>query len=124
MEMVIETDRLSKIYGRKGTYKALNEVSLNVRRGEIYAFLGLNGAGKTTMIRMLLGLIKPSSGQARLWGQPVSPAKYALWQKVGSLVETPSAYPDLTVTENLELVRRLRGLADPQAIERPWRSFS
>ena len=72
--------------------------------GEIYAFLGLNGAGKTTTIRMLLGMIRPSEGAAYLLGKPVHPDARALWAQVGYLVETPHAYPELTVRENLEVL--------------------
>lgn len=111
---MIQTEQLSKRYG---SVQALESVSLAVQRGEIYAFLGLNGAGKTTLIRILLGLVRPDQGTAFLAGERVSPARFELWRRVGSLVEIPYAYPDLTVRENLEVLRRLRGLA-PEAVER------
>jgi len=97
---------------------AVNDVSLNIRGGEIYGFLGLNGAGKTTTIRMLLGMIKPSEGSVTLFGTKVQCGQYKIWQRVGYLVETPHAYPDLTVRENLEIFRRLRQLKDTEAVEK------
>jgi ABC-2 type transport system ATP-binding protein len=97
---------------------AVNNLSLNIHRGEIYGFLGLNGAGKTTTIRMLLGMIQPSAGSASLFGTKVQPGEHSIWRRVGYLVETPHAYPDLTVRENLEIVRRLRKLNDAGTVEK------
>lgn len=114
-EYAITTEKLTRSYG---DLKAVDEVSLRVRRGEIYAFLGLNGAGKTTTIRMLLGMIKPSSGFAEVLGERVNSGSFELWKKVGCQVESAHAYPELTVFENLELHRRLRGMKDPQAVTR------
>jgi ABC-2 type transport system ATP-binding protein len=105
MTPVIETTNLTKHYG---DVRAVDGVSLRVERGEIYAFLGLNGAGKTTTIRMLLGMVKPTAGEARVLGQPVAAGRTQPWGAVGYLVETPHAYPELTVRENLEAMRRLR----------------
>jgi ABC-2 type transport system ATP-binding protein len=114
-DYAISADNLTKRYG---AIRAVDDVSLRVGRGEIYAFLGLNGAGKTTTIRMLLGMIRPSAGVAYLLGKPVHAESRELWAQVGYLVETPHAYPELTVRENLEVVRRLRGLRDVSAVER------
>lgn len=97
---------------------AVSDLSLNIRRGEIYGFLGLNGAGKTTTIRMLLGMIRPSAGAVSLFGMKVQPGQRAIWRRVGYLVETPHAYPDLSVRENLEIVRRWRRLDEAGAVER------
>lgn len=105
MDAVIKTENLSKHYGK---LIAVNNVSLHVRKGEIYGFLGLNGAGKTTTIRMLLGLIGPTTGNAWLNGIKVSPGNARMWNNVGYLVEIPNSYPNLTVRENLEIVRRMR----------------
>jgi ABC-2 type transport system ATP-binding protein len=95
-----------------GNFTAVDSISLNIRRGEIYGFLGLNGAGKTTTIRMLLGMIRPSAGSVSLFGQKVQPDRRSIWRRVGYLVEATHAYPDLTVLENLEIVRRWRKLDD------------
>jgi len=118
---VITTENLSKTYGKT---KAVREVSLSVNKGEIYGFLGLNGAGKTTTIRMLLGMIKPGAGCAKINGRVVSAGSYSIWRDVGYMVESPNAYPDLTVFENLEIVRRLRGMEDKTATDRIIRRLS
>ena len=114
MEDVIRTEKLTKHYG---SVHAVENVSLQVRKGEIYGFLGLNGAGKTTTIRMLLGMIRPSAGSAFLWGRKVGPDSSDLWEKVGYIVETPSSYPELTVWENIEIMRRLRGIPDKKTVD-------
>jgi ABC-2 type transport system ATP-binding protein len=115
MAFAIETNGLSKSYG---DVRAVDSVSLRVKRGEIYGFLGLNGAGKTTTIRALLGMVRPSAGNVRVLGQAVGPNGRGPWAKVGHLVETPSSYPELTVRENLEIARRLHGRSDSRATPR------
>jgi ABC-2 type transport system ATP-binding protein len=97
---------------------AVDAVALRVEPGEIYAFLGRNGAGKTTTIRMLLGMVRPTAGHAQLLGVPVAADATALWRRVGHLVEAPSAWPELSVRENLELARRLHGVADAGTVDR------
>ena len=111
---VIQTESLSKSFGET---TAVDRVSINVREGEIYGFLGLNGAGKTTAIRLLLGMIKPDSGTISLFGKDTR-AGSPNWNEVGYLVETPYAYPNLTVRENLEVFHRLRGLKDKSQIDK------
>jgi ABC-2 type transport system ATP-binding protein len=107
MDDVIKTENLTKHYG---DVHAVSGISLNVRKSEIYGFLGLNGAGKTTTIRMLLGMIHPTSGSAFINGKRVYAGNNELWKHIGYLVEIPYSYPNLTVRENLEIVRRLRFL--------------
>ena len=115
MELAIETNGLSKFYK---DVRAVDSVDLRVKPGEIYGFLGLNGAGKTTTIRALLGMIHPSTGNVRVLGQAVGRNGQGPWAKVGHLVETPSAYPELTVRENLEIARRLHGISNSGATPR------
>jgi ABC-2 type transport system ATP-binding protein len=115
MNTAIETDHLVKQYRH---VTAVNDLSLRVMRGEIYAFLGLNGAGKTTTIRVLLGMVKPSAGEAWVLGTRIRPGERKPWQSVGYLVETPDAYPELSVRENLEAARRLRPGTPHQAVDR------
>jgi len=115
MNLAIETKDLVKRYG---DVTAVDHLSLRVTEGEIYAFLGLNGAGKTTTIRMLLGMIKPTSGTAYVLQTRVRLGSREPWASVGYLVETPHAYPELTVYENLEVARRLHPGTAPQAIDR------
>ena len=114
MDYVIETSNLSKLYG---DVQAVKDVSLQVKQGEIFGFLGLNGAGKTTTIRMLLGMIRPSEGNVKVLGQALGPGGRGPWAQVGHLVESPSAYPELTVKENLDIARRLYGLKNPKAVD-------
>ncbi len=110
---VVSVSELTKRYG---DLLAVDKVSLRVGRGEIYALLGLNGAGKSTTIRMLLGMVGPTGGAVSLFGTAVGPGARAVWSRVGYLVETPAAYPELTVRQNLEVVRRLRRLSDQRAV--------
>jgi ABC-type multidrug transport system ATPase subunit len=102
----IATHGLTKRYGDLAAVDALD---LTVQRGEIYGFLGRNGAGKTTTIRMVLGLIRPSAGEVEVLGRRVRPGTSDVFARVGYLVESASAYPNLTVRENLEVQRRLTG---------------
>jgi ABC-2 type transport system ATP-binding protein len=115
MTEIIRTNNISKHYE---DVKAVSDVSISVRKGEIYGFLGLNGAGKTTTIRMLLGMIKPTSGAAFINNEKVTSGNTELWRKVGSLVEIPFAYPELTVRENLEIFRRLRSLPERNSVDK------
>jgi len=112
MASVIRTENISKHYK---DVSAVSEVSINVEKGEIYGFLGLNGAGKTTTIRMLLGMINPTKGTAYLNEKKVSNNSPGLWRGVGALVEIPYSYPELSVRENLEILRRLHSIKDPNA---------
>jgi ABC-2 type transport system ATP-binding protein len=107
-ESAIRTSALTKRYG---DVLAVDGLDLDVRRGEVYGFLGRNGAGKTTTIRMLLGLVRPSRGVATLLGSQVRAGAHVLG-RVGCLVETATAYPNLTVRENLAIQRRLTGAPD------------
>ena len=113
MNWIIETENLGKRYG---DVTAVEGLSLRVAEGEIYTFLGLNGAGKTTTIRMLLGMIKPDGGSATVLGKRVRVGSREPWAGVGYLVETPHAYPELTVRENLEAARRLHPGTDKKAV--------
>jgi ABC-2 type transport system ATP-binding protein len=115
MTAVISACELTKRYR---DVVAVDRLSLNIQSGEIYGFLGLNGAGKTTTIRMLLGIIKPNTGTVSLFGDEILPGQRSVWGRVGYMVETPHAYPDLTVQENLEIVRRLRKMEDASAVTR------
>lgn len=104
MTNAISAQGLAKDFG--GVH-AVRKVDLEVRRGEIYGFLGRNGAGKTTTIRMLLGLIKPGAGTIRLLGSSLREDRAGVLARIGCFVESAAAYPNLTVLENLDLQRRL-----------------
>ena len=116
-EFAVATSGLTKRYGGASGVLAVDQVDLRVARGEIYAFLGLNGAGKSTTIRMLLGMIRPTAGHVELFGERVQPDAVGLWRRVGHLVETATAYPELSVRENLEVARRLAGIDVRSAVD-------
>lgn len=103
---------VSKRYGR---VVAVDDVTLEVQPGEVYAILGLNGAGKTTLIRMILGMVRATAGEIEFTQRRVTDR--AVWAQIGYLVEGPSAYPELTVRENLEVVRRLRKIHELSAVD-------
>ena len=114
MSYAIETNNLSKFYG---DVRALHQVNLRVKRGEIYGFLGLNGAGKTTTIRAHLGMIRPSEGNVKVLDQIIGPHGGGPWAQVGHLVESPAAYPEISVRENLDIARRLHGIKNPKVVD-------
>jgi ABC-2 type transport system ATP-binding protein len=118
-DLAVSTSGLTKRYG---DVLAVHRVDLRVARGEIYGFLGLNGAGKTTTIRLLLGMVRPTEGHAELLGVRVGSNPESLWRRVGHLVESATAYPELSVRENLDVARRLQAIDNPSvaglAIER------
>lgn len=103
-EFVVETTNLTKKF--KGT-PVVNQINLQIPKGSIYGFLGPNGAGKTTAIKLLLGLMKETSGSIRIFGKDIKREKIAILRKIGSLVESPSYYGNLTAKENLQLLQRI-----------------
>jgi ABC-type multidrug transport system ATPase subunit len=98
---VISTDRLVKRYGRLW---AVDGIDLDVRSGDIYGFLGANGSGKTTTVRMLLGLVLPTSGSIELFGERMPRAGRRVLPRVGALIEGPAHYGHLSGRENLSLL--------------------
>ncbi|RJE86345.1 ABC transporter ATP-binding protein [Paenibacillus sp. 1011MAR3C5] len=99
-----------------GEFHAVNNLSLEVKSGEIFGFLGLNGAGKTTTIKMLLSLLKPSSGNIYMLGSKIELGNHKLWNKVGYMEEA-TYYPGLTVMENLDISRRMQRIPDRRSID-------
>ena len=102
---------------RFGTFTAVNDISFDVARGEVFGFLGANGAGKTTAIRMLIGLLAPSAGTARVAGYDVASEAEQVKRNIGYMSQRFSLYEDLTVRENITLYGGIYGLSD-EAIER------
>jgi ABC-2 type transport system ATP-binding protein len=109
---VIQARHLSKSFGAQ---LAVDDVTLDVAPGEVFALLGPNGAGKTTTVRMLACLLAPSSGTAVVAGRDVAVDPDGVRERVGLLTETPGLYERLSAWENLLLFARLYGVADPQA---------
>ena len=110
---IIETKNLTKQYGSQ---KSVDGLTIHVKPGRIYGLLGRNGAGKTTTMKMLLGLTKPTSGEVKIWGKPLQGNEKELLPRIGSLIESPGFYPNLTGTENLEIFAALRGVSN-QAVK-------
>ncbi len=102
--------RAERISTALGGLTVLDDVSLNVGPSEIHALVGLNGAGKTTLMRILLGMLTPDRGTAHLTGVRVSAAGERVWSRVGHMLETPFAYPELTARENVYSSARLHGM--------------
>ena len=111
---IIETKNLTKQYGSQ---KSVADLNIHVKRGRIYGLLGRNGAGKTTTMKMLLGLTKPTSGEVKIWGKPLQGNEKKLLPRIGSLIESPGFYPNLTGTENLRIFATLRGVPNNHAIK-------
>lgn len=105
-EIVLQARNLSKQYGQR---MAVNNLNLEVQRGEIFGFLGPNGAGKTTMIRMALGLIAPTSGSVEVLGRNVATHRAEVLPRVGALVETPALYLYLSGRDNLRAIGSVLG---------------
>jgi len=106
MNYLIETIALTKRYKQQF---AVNAVNLKVKPGEIYGLLGRNGAGKTTTLKMLLRLTWPDSGEIKLFGNDYRAAVNTTYRRIGSMIETPGFYENLTASENLRILARLRG---------------
>ena len=108
MDYVIEADKLSKKFG---DFTAVNQISFEVKKGEIFGFLGANGAGKTTAIRMLNGLSRPTSGAAKVAGFDVYNEAEKIKQNIGYMSQKFSLYEDLTVKENIQFYGGIYGLS-------------
>jgi ABC-type multidrug transport system ATPase subunit len=112
-EYVIETELLTKKYG---DVIAVDQLSLRVPRGGVFGFLGPNGSGKTTTMGMLLGLVHPTSGDARIFGDPARHA--ATLRRVGAMVESPTFYPYLTGRANLRYFQGISEHSSPGEVDR------
>lgn len=113
-EFIIETRHLTKQYG---TQKSVSDLNIHVKKGRVYGLLGRNGAGKTTTMKMLLGLTEPTSGEIELWGKPLRGNEKEVLPRIGSLIEFPGFYPNLTATENLRIFAALRGVPSRHAVK-------
>jgi len=108
-DLAIDVKRLNKSFGDKHVVK---DFSLQVKRGEIYGFLGPNGSGKTTSIRMICGLLKPDSGSGQCLGHDVITETAAIKREVGYMTQRFSLWEDLSIRENLEFIARMYGMSD------------
>ncbi|MFT5711147.1 MAG: ABC-2 type transport system ATP-binding protein [Halioglobus sp.] len=114
-ELAVHCEKLCKKFG---DITAVNNVDLRIPRGQIYGFLGPNGSGKTTIIRMLCGLLTPTSGSASILGLSVPEQAEALRHKIGYMTQTFSLYDDLTVEENMRFIAKIYGMRRSAAKDR------
>lgn len=115
MEKVIVTDKLTRSFG---SFTAVNAISFDVRQGEIFGFLGANGAGKTTALKMLTGLLMPTSGSATIAGYDVRRSPEQVKQHIGYMSQKFSLYEDLTVRENIRFFGGIYGLTSKELREK------
>ncbi|HCW08753.1 MAG TPA: ABC transporter, partial [Cytophagales bacterium] len=120
-EIVIQTNQLTKQFGG---FIATNNITFEVYKGEIFGFLGANGAGKTTAMRMLCGLLTPSSGSARVAGFDVMTQPEKIKKSIGYMSQKFSLYEDLTVAENIQFFGGIYGLTNRQIKEKSEELFS
>jgi ABC-2 type transport system ATP-binding protein len=114
MMLAIQTQNLSKTFGRgTQTVQALKNIDLEVPTGQVFGFLGPNGAGKTTTIRVLMNLIRPTEGQANIFGHNVQTERQVL-KKVGAMVENPAFYGYMNGRDNLVVLARTAGVYNPE----------
>lgn len=106
---VIETNGLSKAFGSK---MAVDQLDMHVGQGDIYGFVGRNGAGKSTVMRMLAGLAAPTGGEVRVFG--MQPREASAGRRIGALIESPGLYGSMSATDNLMMKALALGLADPK----------
>ena len=107
MGAIVEVNNLSKSFGE---ISAVNDLSFTVEEGEVYGFLGQNGAGKSTSMRMMLTLITPTSGSIKIFGKELQPNRNEILKQVGAIIERPDLYKYLSAYDNLELFARLSGM--------------
>ena len=115
---ILETDRVSKDYS---AVRALDQVSIHVKRGEIYGLIGDNGAGKTTLLKALAGCIRPDGGEVRLFGCQGEKELERCRRRMGVMIETPGYFPELSVEKNVEYYRIMKGVPGKERTEQTLR---
>jgi len=113
-ELILQTEALTKQYGRR---KVVDDLSLSVERGDIFGFLGQNGAGKSTVIRMALGLVRPTRGRVLLFGHDMARHPLKALNSVGAIVEAPAFYENFSGYANLRMFAAMSGGAERKQIE-------
>ncbi|WCN36318.1 ABC transporter ATP-binding protein [Aneurinibacillus uraniidurans] len=114
MSYVVQTKHLTKAFHEK---EVVSNVTMTIKKGEIYGLLGANGAGKTTILKMITNLIKPTSGEIELFGEKLTPTSHEIRKRIGSIIEYPLFYDKLTARENLDLHCEYMGYYDKQVID-------
>ncbi|MGL4760237.1 MAG: ATP-binding cassette domain-containing protein [Sarcina sp.] len=111
---ILKTINITKIYNKK---KVLNNISINIKKGDIYGFVGKNGAGKTTMIRIILGLSFSNEGKVEFSDNENIEKNYICRKNIGALIEKPILYNNMTAKENLEIIKIQRGIVDQNRVD-------
>lgn len=114
MDIVLKADKLTKKFKN---FKAVSEASFELERGKIYGFIGQNGAGKTTIIRMIAGVSIPTDGNIELFGKSDKEGLLEGRKKIGTIVESPSLYTKMTAKDNLEIQKTLYGIKNDRIVE-------
>ncbi len=114
VEWIVQTKHMTKAYGKQSVVK---QVDLRVRKGAIYGFIGLNGAGKSTCIRLITGLTEPTSGSIQLFGKADKNEVVQARKRMGTMIEAPALYPHMTAEQNLEVIRIARGIPGKENIQ-------
>ncbi|WP_127529507.1 ATP-binding cassette domain-containing protein [Paenibacillus kobensis] len=118
-EYVLRTRALSKKYGRD---YAIQEINVEIKRGQIYGLIGLNGAGKSTFMRAVTGLVLPTGGEVELFGNTGDIALQRGRRRIGQSIETPAIYPNMTAEQNLEIQRIISGVPDKSTVKKTLES--
>jgi ABC-2 type transport system ATP-binding protein len=113
-EYAIKTFNLTKVYGDT---EVLSNVNINIKKGEIYGFLGPNGSGKTTTMKLLMGFIKPINGKIEILGKDLEKNLYKILENIGSIIERPIFYENMTAVENMKLHLDYFGYSNENTIE-------
>lgn len=113
-ETVLTLNRITKTYKK---IKAVDNVNMTIKKGDIYGLIGKNGAGKTTLLRMITALAFPDSGEISLFGETSEAGLQNARRRMGSVIEMPALYPNLTAKQNLEYYQRAKGVPDKAVIE-------
>lgn len=113
-KLIIQTKDLTKTYGEQ---TVVDHVSLHIKRGKIYGLLGRNGAGKTTIMKMMMGLTHMTGGEIEIFGQRLGAHQKDIYPRIGAIIEAPGFYPNLTGTENLNVFAKLRGTVSRDAVK-------
>ena len=113
-QVVLQTEKLTKKYRRR---VVVDRLSMEVERGDIFGFLGQNGAGKSTTIRIALGLVRPTSGRVRVLGYDMSRQPLRALKRIGAIIEAPAFYENFSGRQNLRMLAAMSGGAERQRID-------
>ncbi|MBP3887734.1 MAG: ABC transporter ATP-binding protein [Cellulosilyticum sp.] len=120
-EYIIQTEGLCKKYNKQ---LVVNQVDMHIKKGQIYGLVGKNGAGKTTIMKMLTGLIHPTSGTIHILGQSFDNQIARVGDRIGNILETPAFFPYLSARDNLEYYRKQKGIPEKECVEELLRLVS